>query len=371
MMRKLRLADERAAEEAALIDAAPEAKPLLNRLEEIYEELRQEAPRSAALDGLRGIYHGSALLAVSHAVRSCHLSALTLLSLPTLFSLYQVHEGGVEAKKADGEREAGYRSRNLPFLVKRLGKRLKDMHPPLEAALITRAARRAISCEGLADGKTLLEVAPSLRQIEAAADALAAGSMPPTADLDEASIEAALSGGATDDQGSRPPVTEDVFSRVASELYPAYVASRDKQTALLSERDQLLASLLELQRKHSSEAFYPDANGCLRLSAGHVEGYKAADAVSHSPVTTIAGLVDKHEEASLTRRDDDDGADEFACPSRLLAACASDDAVGRTPVNTLYSTDTVGGNSGSPVLDADGKFVAINFDRQRLGLMNE
>jgi V8-like Glu-specific endopeptidase len=37
----------------------------------------------------------------------------------------------------------------------------------------------------------------------------------------------------------------------------------------------------------------------------------------------------------------------------------------------LYSTDTVGGNSGSPVLNADGEFVGINFDRQRQGLMNE
>ena len=45
--------------------------------------------------------------------------------------------------------------------------------------------------------------------------------------------------------------------------------------------------------------------------------------------------------------------------------------MGSIPVNLLYSTDTVGGNSGSPVLDADGRFVAINFDRQRLGLMNE
>ena len=44
----------------------------------------------------------------------------------------------------------------------------------------------------------------------------------------------------------------------------------------------------------TSETFYPDANGCLRLSAGHVEGYSAADAVVHTPATTLAGLVDKH-----------------------------------------------------------------------------
>ena len=65
------------------------------------------------------------------------------------------------------------------------------------------------------------------------------------------------------------------------------------------------------------------------------------------------------------------GKGDFDCPSRLVELCAADPAAAATPVCVLYSTDTVGGNSGSPVLDADGNFVAINFDRQRQGLMNE
>jgi len=138
--------------------------------------------------------------------------------------------------------------------------------------------------------------------------------------------------------------------------------------ALLSERDKLLGRLLELQRSSSSEHFYPDANGTLRLSAGHVEGYEAADAVQHEPITTLAGLIDKHVEAQLSG---EQNAAEFACPERLVKACRENPEALKTPVNCLYSTDTVGGNSGSPVLNADGEFIAINFDRQRLGLMNE
>ena len=86
-------------------------------------------------------------------------------------------------------------------------------------------------------------------------------------------------------------------------------------------------------------------------------------------LTTLAGLADKHADALFAAADGDAG--EFACPARLVARLA-DDAVARAvPVNLLYSTDTVGGNSGSPVLNARGEFVAINFDRQRQGLMNE
>ena len=60
-------------------------------------------------------------------------------------------------------------------------------------------------------------------------------------------------------------------------------------------------------------------NSTLRLSAGHVEGYQPADAVTHDPVTTLGGLIDKHEEAVLLG-DDDTGPGVFDCPPRLVSS---------------------------------------------------
>lgn len=351
MMRKLKLREERDAEEAALCAAAPEARALLARLAGVYESLRSMAPVSDALEQMRGIYHGSTVLAVAHAL----------------------HEGSVEAAKPDAEREAAYRERNLPFLIKRLAKRLADLHPPHEAALLRRAVKAASSVPALGLGADQADALHLLAAELEAAPLEDRAAWPSLASLGADELEQALDGGS---EGPSPPSATDAALRAAAALHGVYAADRDASKALLSERDQLIAALLEIQQKvaSSDEAFYPDANGCLRLSAGHVEGYAAADAVQHTPVTTLSGLVDKHLEASLAGDDAVDPVQskgDFDCPSRLVELCAEDPAAAATPCCILYSTDTVGGNSGSPVLDANGRFVGINFDRQRLGLMNE
>lgn len=170
---------------------------------------------------------------------------------------------------------------------------------------------------------------------------------------------------------------EDPFVKVAACLWAVYKRDRDSSKSLISERDSLLAKLLEYQQQNTDEDCYPDCNGSLRISAGFVERYKASDAIVHTPHTTLSGLLDKAMEAKLMAsggNDDEYGESEFNCPKRLYKMLEEDTAeegVQKVPVCLLYSTDTVGGNSGSPVMNQRGELVAINFDRQRQGLMNE
>jgi hypothetical protein len=172
-----------------------------------------------------------------------------------------------------------------------------------------------------------------VRALELAVEQLQREPLPPLLQLSADDLKAIIIGTAA------PPV--DAAFEAARSIYPLHLANHNTSRALLSERDKLLSQLLELQRVHTDETFYPDANGCLRLSAGHVEGYSAADAVVHQPVTTIGGLIDKHVESKLMRgAADGDDDDEFACPERLLAAADADPRVNTTPACICYSTDT-------------------------------
>jgi hypothetical protein len=103
---------------------------------------------------------------------------------------------------------------------------------------------------------------------------------------------------------------------------------------------------------------YPDANSTLRVSYGKVTSLKARDAVSYAPLTSTAGIVEKNT-----------GVAPFDAPKPLLDAIAKGDYAGyldpksgTMPVNFLSNLDTTGGNSGSPVLNAKGELVGLNFD---------
>ncbi|HXG82521.1 MAG TPA: S46 family peptidase [Pyrinomonadaceae bacterium] len=110
---------------------------------------------------------------------------------------------------------------------------------------------------------------------------------------------------------------------------------------------------------------YPDANSTLRFTYGNIKGYKPREAVSYTPFTTLKGMFEK-----------DTGENPFDVPQKLKDLQRARDfgrfgENGTVPVNFLASTDIIGGNSGSPVLNAYGEQVGLVFDGNYEGLAND
>ncbi len=118
--------------------------------------------------------------------------------------------------------------------------------------------------------------------------------------------------------------------------------------------------LLEM---YGSQANFPDANSTLRLTYGQVKGYKPRDAVYYDCQTTLEGVMEKEDPDNW----------EFVVPGYLKQLYETKDygryATGmQMPVNFCATTHTTGGNSGSPVLNAYGEMIGINFDRNWEGV---
>lgn len=111
-------------------------------------------------------------------------------------------------------------------------------------------------------------------------------------------------------------------------------------------------------------AYAPDANLTLRMAYGQLKGYVPRDAVVYKHQTTVGGIMEKEDSTNW----------EFVVPAKLkelyrdrnFGQYAMPD--GRMPVAFTASTHTTGGNSGSPVLNAKGELIGINFDRNWEGV---
>ena len=120
-----------------------------------------------------------------------------------------------------------------------------------------------------------------------------------------------------------------------------------------------------LRKSHPDKKFYPDANSTMRLTYGKVgtlpvrkdrnyHGIKAKD----NYYTDLKGMIAKY------IKDDE----EFDLPQRLFELYKKKDygqykdKKGYLPVNFLSDNDITGGNSGSPILNAEGHLIGLAFD---------
>lgn len=152
--------------------------------------------------------------------------------------------------------------------------------------------------------------------------------------------------------------SEDTMIRLALALTPAMderqatAESYEQEIALL--RPQLMLALTQ----STGALAYPDATATPRISFGNVRGYSPRDGMLYTPLTGVSGLLAK-----------DTGEEPFNAPEAVLQAAARsresrwvDQPLGDVPACFLSDLDTTGGNSGSPVVDGQGRLVGLLFD---------
>ncbi len=136
-------------------------------------------------------------------------------------------------------------------------------------------------------------------------------------------------------------------------------------TAELDQVDEMyLKALREFQ---SNKNFYPDANSTFRVAYGNVDDYSPRDGVHYHYQTTVEGIMQK----------DNPDIYDYRVPEQFKTLYAAKDygeyanEDGSMPVCFTASNHTTGGNSGSPVLNAHGQLIGINFDRNWEGTMSD
>ncbi|MDR3623577.1 MAG: S46 family peptidase [Chlamydiales bacterium] len=149
--------------------------------------------------------------------------------------------------------------------------------------------------------------------------------------------------------------SQDPFILLAKALDPYSRKIREKKEdeldAIQSDSYEKIAALLF---ETYGESLYPDATFTLRLSIGKMKGYKQ-DGRDIPPETLIQGAYTLSKEYN--------NKEPYNLPQSWIIHENSIDK--QTPFNFVSTNDIIGGNSGSPVVNANGEFVGIVFDGNR------
>ena len=156
---------------------------------------------------------------------------------------------------------------------------------------------------------------------------------------------------------SEKALNKDLAVNAAMSILETYFGSMESDAQDKFDRGYRLF-VKGLREMQPNKAFYPDANSTMRCTYGPVGDYSPADAVQYDFVTTANGILQKM----------DNTDPEFVVPAKLEELLMDRDygqyvdESGELVICFIHGTDITGGNSGSPVMNANGDLIGLAFD---------
>jgi hypothetical protein len=271
-------------------------------------------------------------------------------SLGVAVSLYRL---AIERAKPDAQRESGYQQRDVPGIEGSL-KQMERRYDPtmdrqfqqywLDRYVALPASQHVAAVDTWLGGSDLAAAAKALTRL----DGTRLGQL--DARLQWLQAERAAFEASTDPAIQYAVAVMPTLLKMEEQAKVTYGEA-------LAARPVYLQAIADYKQS-KGEFVYPDANSSLRITFGNVKGYTSLDGKVYTPFTKLEEVAAK-----------ETGKEPFDNPKALLDAVKAkrygglaDKRLGTVPVNFLSDLDITGGNSGSPVLDAQGKLVGLAFD---------
>ena len=161
---------------------------------------------------------------------------------------------------------------------------------------------------------------------------------------------------------------KDPAYNYATNIYMTFINKANSGYKQFQQKEEtLMQTYVEgMLTMFPDKKFWADANSTMRIAYGKIDGSAPYDGMMYTHYTTIDGIMQKYDPSNP----------DFQLTDRFIDLYKEGDFGEYTQDEELWvcftaSNHTTGGNSGSPVIDAEGNLIGINFDRSWESTMSD